>query len=150
MGLHDIKTDNETMLRTTIMLKLLVNIIQLMIRLNMEKTIGTKLGCFTAQECVCGLLFVSSLSCCCRVMEALYVLKTFAVRPVIRELRCLFSMAVCHGEKMGRKETKRDRQRSTNTSGQPDAYIQSTTVHQTTLPLGGTVVLYHRGVRPPL
>lgn len=45
---------------------------------------------------VCSLLFVSSLSCSCKVIEALYVLKTFAVRPGIRELRCLFSMFVCN------------------------------------------------------
>lgn len=42
------------------------------------------------------VLFVSSLSCCCKVMEALYVLKTFADKPGMRELRCLFSMVVCN------------------------------------------------------
>ena len=58
------------------------------------------------------LLFVSSLSCCCRVMEALYVLKTFAVRPGIRELRCLFIMVVWH-RKENRKEEDKERHIST-------------------------------------
>lgn len=40
-------------------------------------------------------LLPSSFSCCCRVIEALYVLKTFAVNPGMRELRCLFSTWVC-------------------------------------------------------
>ena len=39
-------------------------------------------------------LLDNSFSCCCRVMEALYVRKTLAVSPGIRELRCLFSVAV--------------------------------------------------------
>lgn len=29
-------------------------------------------------------------------MEALYVLKTLALKPGMRELRCLFSMLVCN------------------------------------------------------
>lgn len=40
-------------------------------------------------------LLLSSFSCCCRVIEALYVLKTFAVNPGMREVRCLFSTWVC-------------------------------------------------------
>lgn len=43
-------------------------------------------------------LLPSSFSCCCSVMEALYVLKTFAVNPGMRELRCLFSSRVCKGK----------------------------------------------------
>lgn len=52
-------------------------------------------------------LFVSSLSCCCKVMEALYVLKTFALRPGMRELKCLFSETVCNEteESEGLRET---------------------------------------------
>lgn len=41
------------------------------------------------------LQFVSSFSCCCSVMEALYVRNTLAVRPSINSWRCLFKMEVC-------------------------------------------------------
>lgn len=37
---------------------------------------------------------VSSLSCCCSVMEALYVRNTLAVKPSMRSWRCLFKIAV--------------------------------------------------------
>ena len=38
---------------------------------------------------------VSSSSCCCSVIDALYVRNTLAVRSSINDCRCLFKMAVC-------------------------------------------------------
>lgn len=52
--------------------------------------------CFMAKAMRVVLLLVSILSCSCKVMEALYVLKTLAVKPGMRELRCLFSTLVCN------------------------------------------------------
>lgn len=51
------------------------------------------------------LLLVSCRSCCCRVMEALYVLNTLAVRSGIRELRCLFRRAVWEEQTGSRSNT---------------------------------------------
>lgn len=51
-------------------------------------------------------LLPSSFSCCCRVTEALYVLKTFAVNPGMRELRCLFTIWVCKGKNKTLKITQ--------------------------------------------
>lgn len=58
---------------------------------------------------VCVLPLLSSLSCCCKVMEALYVLKTFAVRPGMRELRCLFSKFVYRKKKKINKKVRAKR-----------------------------------------
>lgn len=73
--------------------------------------------------CWCVLLLVSSFSCSCKVMEALYVLKTFAVRPGMRELRCLFSMLVC-SEKNNNQKIK---QNTTQKSGEKKIKITAST-----------------------
>ena len=64
------------------------------------------------------VLLESNLSCSCRVMEALKVLKTLAVRPGIREDRCLLSIVVCMEGQTGRgTDRQTDRQTDRGTDG---------------------------------